>query len=66
VWPVNIQDFEIPYSNDVINGYAPSWADWLDTEAIDEFKRFGYYSSKLRYKDGTAVSGNTYVIGLNT
>lgn len=66
VWPVNVQDFSTPYSDPVINGYAPSWADWLDAEALNEFKRYGYYSTQLKYKDGTPVSGNTYVIGLNT
>lgn len=66
MWPVNIQDFSKPYSDAVINGYAPSWLDWLGPETIDEFKRFGYYSTKLKYKDGSLVSGNTYVIGINT
>lgn len=62
---MNVQDFTSPNSNTVINGYAPAWADWLGIEAINQFKKYGYYSKRLTYKDGTAI-GNTWVIGINT
>ena len=62
---MNVQDFTHANSNSLINGYAPAWADWLGEVPITEFKRFGYYSKRLTYKDGTPI-GNTWVLGLNT
>lgn len=65
VWPVNVQDFSKPNSNAAINGFSPVWEDWLDSSAMTQFKKYGYYSMPLKYKDGTLI-GNTKVIGLNT
>ena len=65
VWPVNVQDFTHSNSNKLINGYAPVWSDWLGLDATTEFKKYGYYSTSLKFKDGTSI-GNTWVIGLNT
>jgi len=33
-WPVNVQDFEEPYSHIQINSLAPLWLEWLEPETI--------------------------------
>lgn len=67
VFPVNVQDFSMPYSNEAIKGHAKEWFGfgWLDGESIFTFKKWGYYSQKPTFLS-TQTLGNTYVIGLNT
>jgi sphingomyelin phosphodiesterase len=62
-WPINYQDFSYPGINKAINTYAEEWKGWLEEENVKVYKRFGYYSQKIKSKDAKIV---TKVIGLNT
>jgi len=65
VWPVGIQDFSKPYSNEALRGVASAWRLFLDDQALDSIRKYGYYSTILKKSDGTVVP-STKVIGLNT
>jgi hypothetical protein len=55
----------MPNVNGAINIFAPYWIDWLDSDTLELFKQYGYYSTPLRLKDGR-VFEKTKIIGLNT
>ncbi len=52
-WPCNVQDFDKPYDNKAIDTFAKHWSGWLDKDAIKVYRKYGYYSTPMRLKDGT-------------
>lgn len=64
-WPVNVENFQTPNSNIPINTFSDHWAEWLEPETLEQFKKWGYYSQTLKLKDGR-VFEKTKIIGMNT
>ena len=60
-WPVNVQNFDTPNSNEPINGFKDSWMDqlWMSQEQSELFSQYGYYSKPLK------LGENGKIIALN-
>lgn len=41
------------------------WKDWLDADAQEMYKKAGYYTQKLKLKDGT-VFDKVNIVAINT
>ncbi len=46
-------DFEEPNENKEVGVFADAWAEWMDETAVKQYKRYGYYSSNLKFANGT-------------
>ena len=45
---------------------ADAWVEWMEPQANEMFKKFGFFSQDLKLKDGKAVPSGSRVICLNT
>lgn len=62
VWPVNIQNFSTPNSNEIITNLTKVWQDdmWLSPAEAEVYGRYGYYSKPLPFNPkGRVISLNT-------
>lgn len=64
-WPVNVEDWTSPGSNDSINQYAQNWVDWIGEEAAAEFTKWGYCTVPFKLANGKVLE-NSKIIILNT
>lgn len=58
-FPVNVYDYRDGNNQDLINGLADIWQDWLGADSIATFKINGFYSHFIQEK-------NLKIIGLHT
>ena len=65
-WPIDQFDFSWPNSNRAIKSIADAWIDWLEPETLKTYRRFGYYSQKLKVPKLQRAGQNTKIIGVNT
>lgn len=65
-WPVNVENFANPNSNNNINAFKDSWVEWIGQDAVDKFAEYGYYITDFKKPDGTLVAPGAKVIGINT
>eukprot|EP00347_Sterkiella_histriomuscorum_P016216 403354044 len=59
----NMQDFT--KAEPLLEYLQPEWKDWLDDQALEQFKQQGYFAQNLKLKDGR-IFENVVLISLNT
>jgi hypothetical protein len=65
-WPVNVENFANPNSNNNINAFKDSWVEWIGQDAVDKFAEYGYFITDFKKPDGTLVAPGAKVIAINT
>ena len=58
-FPVNVFDYFDGSSNWLIQGLSEAWADFLGQEALEVFKKWGYYSKIIPSKNLKIISLHT-------
>ncbi len=68
MFPFNQQEFTYPNGNKLLNKVSESWKDWLSEDTMKLYRRFGYYSQVLEFKDDYKLSEFQYtkIIAINT
>ena len=65
-WVEEMQDFDAPGINYEINQFMEYWDEWLDEEAMTQFKKYGYYSMDMKLQNGKDLPQGSKVIAINT